>query len=213
MRLKQPEMFINKIQFIEEFQKKFLNKYPNAKTKDIMPAYVKYLQKKCNENNLTLLFRWAIQDEINEIDNLEDYESVDELGSYWEESIHNTFDYDNSSKYLHFFINYEDKDIVLYNIDDESNPKTHLELWAIDSDIVEEYTGEGEYADIDEYFDEIEEVAIPSCELTSNQLIDTFPIDDERIGSKNYNTIEDSYIRTKKILGDDYENFEDEREF
>lgn len=213
MEMKQSEKFINKIQFIDEFQKNFLNKYPNAKTKDIMPAYVKYLQKKCDENNLTLLFRWAIQDEINEIDNLEDDESMDELGSYWEESFLNNFDYDNSTKYLHFFTNYEDKDTVLYDIDDENNPKNHLEFWAVDKDLVEEHIGEGEYADIDEYFDEVEEVAIPSNELTSNQLIDTFPIDDERIGSKNYNSIEDGYNRTKKILGDDYINFEDERQF
>ena len=61
--------------------------------------------------------------------------------------------------------------------------------------------------------DDLEEVAIPSHELTSGQMIYALPIEDERVGSKNYNTIEDSYVRTKKILGDDYENFEDEREF
>ncbi len=202
------EDFSNLSKFESDSEKKKFASKMTAQEYDaegFIPAYLEYLEKEGKKYNKTVCLRWATGLENENLDDLERDESLNALGAYWSDNDMTDFNYSDKKKYLHFFpaSSYRERKTFLHNIDEEDNPKTDLYAYMIDSDLVEKCTGYGKYLDSDgSYWEEYEEIAIPSSKLKKSNVIQNFEI--ERTGCQNYNS--ERHIKT--VLNSFYDDDE-----
>ncbi len=169
-----------------------------------IPEYLQYLGRAGRQNNMTVCLRWVIDEELDELEELEPGESLRELGSYWTKNSMSNFSYSEKQKYLHFFLNYRDRATILHSIDEEDTPKASLCVYLIDSDLVEDSSGEGNYKDEDDdaYWENLAELAIKSKDLTKDNFIQSFDIKQTRC--ENYDQIKHTDNIRKEFLPDEY---------
>ena len=173
-----------------------------------LEAYIEYLNDYF-EPSKTIAFRWALQEETNDIYDLDSSDSLDNIGSYCTKNTHNTHYYDTGVKYMHFFTDIKEKDNILLSIDDEKDHKANLEIFALDDDLLENYEGEGYYDDETDTLSQIVEYAIPSNEIKRSDLIDAIPLTDERVNSHGYDSVTEAYRRVDNLYREFYDGEED----
>lgn len=185
--------------------------YKKTNDDDLINSYANYLQEFYGDEK-TIAFRWAEKTETDQIYELSDDETLKDIGSYWIESSHNSNEYKPGIKYLHFFTDIDDKDKILKGVDSKDYQKNNLEIFALDTDLIEKYASEGYYDDEDDNLEQLSECAIPSSKIRRSDMIDSLPITDERINSQNYDEITDAFNRIDKMLGDYYDGESDDYE-
>lgn len=179
--------------------------------------YLKELESIGRKNNKSVCLRWVSQDEKDALDELKDTDSLKELGSYFTNHSLSDYNYLPNKKYLHFFPaeDYIHRDDILQKIDDENNPRTHLSVQMIDSNLTERNEATGLYAERDEsHFNGFEEYAIPSEALNGDCYVCS--VDIEKTGCHNYSGKEQAqdvlhgfYTDEELDNGDDYETDND----
>ena len=175
---------------------------------EVLEAYIEYLNDYF-EPSKTIAFRWALQEETNDIYDLDSSDSLDNIGSYCTKNTHNTHYYDTGVKYMHFFTDIKEKDNILLSVDDEKDHKANLEIFALDDDLLENYEGEGYYDDETDTLSQIVEYAIPSNEIKRSDLIDAIPLTDERVNSHGYDSVTEAYRRVDNLYREFYDGEED----
>ena len=98
----------------------FEEKNERLEKDEVLEAYIEYLNDYF-EPSKTIAFRWALQEETNDIYDLDNSDGLDDMGSYWAKSTHNSHYYDTDVKYMHFFTDIKEKDNILLSIDDEED--------------------------------------------------------------------------------------------
>ena len=178
-----------------------------------IPAYLKYLRSIGRKNNKSVCLRWVSQDEKDALDELEDSDSLKELGSYFTNHSLSDYNYSPNKKYIHFFPaeDYVHRDNFLQKIDDVNCPRTNLCIFMIDSNLTEKNEAIGEYADKDEsYLDGFEEYAIQSKKLNGDSYVCSLDI--EQTGCHNYNEEEHVQDILHSFYTDEEWNNGDDRE-
>lgn len=186
----------------------FEEKNKRLEKDEVLESYIEYLNDYFGPSK-TIAFRWALQEETNDIYDLDSSDSLDNIGSYWAKSTHNSHYYDTDVKYMHFFTDIKEKDNILLSIDDEEDHKANLEIFALDNDLLENYEGEGYYDDETDTLNQIVEYAIPSNEIKRSDLIDTIPLTDERVNSHGYDSVTEAYRRVDNLYKEFYDGEED----
>lgn len=190
--------------YLDQFERK----HQNIPEDEILEEYVNYLDDYFG-NEKVVVFRWGLPEEIDSIYDLEEGESMEDLGSEWNEPFMSTHDYEEEGKYMHFFKNFQDKDQILYGVDKETHHKGALEIFAFDKDFIEQYEeNEGVYSDENDDFVDIEEYAIPSYKVNQKNFIESISIEDERLNSSLYDSTREAFRRQHEILGDFYDGIE-----
>ena len=175
---------------------------------EVLESYIEYLNDYFGPSK-TIALRWALQEETNDIYDLDNSDGLDDMGSYWAKSTHNSHYYDTDVKYMHFFTDIKEKDNILLSIDDEEDHKANLEIFALDNDLLENYEGEGYYDDETGTLNQIVEYAIPSNKIKRSDLIDTIPLTDERVNSRGYDSVTEAYRRVDNLYREFYDGEED----
>lgn len=178
-----------------------------------IPEYLHYLENVGRKNDLSVCLRWAIDDEMEDLDALEEGESLKNLGGYWVKNEMSTFNYSPKQKYLHFFpsTSYRDRNTFLQAIDEEDNHKTTLCAYLIDDDLLEACSGSGDYPEEDDsHRENFSEMAIPSKKLTKDNYVDSFNIKQTRCENYDHNEHINKILKGLGIgdiwdNGDDYE--------
>ena len=186
----------------------FEEKNKRLEKDEVLESYIEYLNDYFGPSK-TIAFRWALQEETNDIYDLDNSDSLDDIGSYWAKSTHNSHYYDTDVKYMHFFTDIKEKDNILLSIDDEEDHKANLEIFALDNDLLENYEGEGYYDDETDTLNQIVEYAIPSNKIKRSDLIDTIPLTDERVNSRGYDSVTEAYRRVDNLYREFYDGEED----
>lgn len=186
----------------------FEEKNKRLEKDEVLESYIEYLNDYFGPSK-TIAFRWALQEETNDIYDLDNSDSLDGIGSYWAKSTHNSHYYDTDVKYMHFFTDIKEKDNILLSIDDEEDHKANLEIFALDDDLLENYEGEGYYDDETDTLNQIVEYAIPSNKIKRSDLIDTIPLTDERVNSRGYDSVTEAYRRVDNLYREFYDGEED----
>ena len=114
----------------------FEDAHPQIDTEDVLSTYVEYLQEYFGSSK-TIAFRWALQEETTNIYDLDDEEDLENIGTYWIDSTHNSHNYDSDVRYMHFFTDLDDKDNILLGVDNEFDHKANLEIFALDPELLE----------------------------------------------------------------------------
>lgn len=185
----------------------FEETHPQIDTEDVLSTYVEYLQEYFGSSK-TIAFRWALQEETTNIYDLDDEEDLENIGTYWIDSTHNSHNYDSDVRYMHFFTDLDDKDNILLGVDNEFDHKANLEIFALDPELLEKYEGEGYYDDEADTLNQITEYAIPSNEIKRSDLVDTLPLTDDRLNSHGYDSVTEAYKRVDNMYKDFYDDEE-----
>lgn len=186
----------------------FEEKNERLEKDEVLESYIEYLNDYFGPSK-TIALRWALQEETNDIYDLDNSDGLDDMGSYWAKSTHNSHYYDTDVKYMHFFTDIKEKDNILLSIDDEEDHKANLEIFALDNDLLENYEGEGYYDDETGTLNQIVEYAIPSNKIKRSDLIDTIPLTDERVNSRGYDSVTEAYRRVDNLYREFYDGEED----
>ncbi len=190
---------------LSAFAQKLIEFEPTIKNKEILNLYTYYL-KEFPEIDDILIFRWAGREEVDDLFSLEENESLSSLGYLWTNHSKNNINYKDGERYLHFFPNFEDKDKILYEVDNPESPKELLEIFLAKKDILKKFIAEGYYDDENYDVTVLTEIAIPSKLLTKNNFLDCISLENQFLNSKSFDLVEDSFKKVEKMS--DYNNEE-----